>query len=206
MKILPFTPRVGMILGTTSASPLAMVIKSRTAGPGKMFSQDVASHIVCVIRWKDSYAKILEAIEASRGITIKHPGVKSGEYIGVEATWPCTRLVKLDKYVSRTPTGAHYVFVAYPCDLDDEQDEQISKLLVNKVGTPYDFAALFECLGFMNDNPNRDCCSETPRDALRSMGYNYPKEYDFGVSPWDWQMHFEAAQKMIWTRYKKFWG
>jgi hypothetical protein len=195
-----------MILGTTSASPLAMMIKSRTAGPGKMFSQDVASHIVCVVQWKDSYCKVLEMIEASRGITIKHPGVKSGEYIGVEATWPCARFVKLDRYVSFTAAGAHYVFAAYPHDLDEDQEAMINKLLISKVGIPYDFAALFECLGFTNDNPKRDCCSELPREALQAMPYNYPKEYDFGVSPWDWQMHFEAAQKMIWTRYKKFWG
>lgn len=206
MKQLPFTPRVGMILGTTSASPLAMVIKSRTAGPGKMFSANVASHIVCVARWRDSYRRMLDDIELRRVDIIDSPPVKSGELIGIEATSPCVRFVPLEHYLSRTAAGRHYVFAALPKDLTTAEEEIASDVLIRKIGTPYDFSALFEFLGCMKDNPYLDCCSEVPREELHAIGYEYSPEFNFGVSPWDWQKHFEAANRIVWSRYKKFWG
>lgn len=186
--------RVGLIAGTTSNSPLGMLIKSRTCGPLRMFSRDVTSHIVCTARWRDRYMDILDNNDMRYGCVNQRPDVRDGELVLVEATFPRCRILPVSHYSMTRKAGPHYVFIADPSP-NGVDEEKINQLLFGFVGRRYELSVFAQMYGAPNLDPKdkREYCSEVGAHMLASEGAHYPLGWlRGGVKPFDIQVHADS--------------
>jgi len=200
--------RAGLICGTTDClSPIAAIIKHRKPGPLKMFSPDVASHIVLTIRWDARFADILKINAARYDCRIDIPEVSNGTLLGLEATVPRCRWTVLDRYrFERTPL-LHYVFVACPAAATPKSEDAISTFLLGYVGRPYQYGIFTQMEGAPGNDPlNRaSYCSEIGFEYLMYVGATTDPEWGIAIPPVDIQLHSELERWVRWRCYKPWW-
>ena len=162
---------VGDIIGTTSGSPLAMIIKARTWGWRKMFSQKHSSHIAVVV---DRGHGLLYFAEMLAG--------------GIALT-------NIQEYNNRAPRQ-HICFVGrHPTVASSAMkrgiiSDQILYLHSRKVKYGFDdlFDYLTESFGIhIPDKESTLICSELPRVGFKKADVETPSAWDEKCSPQDWQ-------------------
>jgi hypothetical protein len=163
--------QVGDIVGITSGSPLATIIKAKTWGIKSAFSQDKASHIGTVV---DRGQGLLYLAEMNAG--------------GLD-------LMSFRAYDHVRPL-AHICFVGRHPAFDQQVRRDIYNefmLSAHAHGVRYGFEDLVNFLPGVHfkDNLKTWICSELPREAFRAQGIAYPRGWDFQCAPRDWQLWLE---------------
>jgi hypothetical protein len=162
--------QIGDIIGTTSGSPLATLIKLNTWGWRFMFSQKKASHIATVV---------------DRG---------HGLYYFAEMQASGIALTEIHAYCNVVPMQ-HVCWVGRNPELNNlgtqvKYNNAILALHARRVKYGYDdlFDYITERVGIhIRDKENRIICSELPRVAYKQIGISYPPSWEGKCSPMDWQ-------------------
>lgn len=198
--------RPGMIMGTSSLSPLSALIKKFKPGIFQMFNQNVCSHIALSVVWDPRYAACIALAAGKWGCVPRIPDVPAGTLLGIEATWPRCRWFKLDHYQMKKTTRPHYVFVTQPLNLARSTDE-INKFLWSYAGKPYEIGVFLQPSGVPSSDPKnkKAYCSEIAHDLLEFIDSPHEAAWKFGVPPIDVQLHFDANNETLWKCYTGNW-
>ena len=162
--------KVGDIVCTTSASPIAVAIKIKLWGWRNCFNEKLANHTGIICR-RSNYSSLLYIAEMlSDGLNY----------------------TALSEYDHKHPRN-HFVFVGRHPKMDGFRlsKECMINHFISNAHDAYIKYGYEDLLHFLNskvkDNPNTLICSELPREVFRDCGITYPKQWDIDCSPKDWQ-------------------
>lgn len=158
--------RPGDIVGVTSGSPLATVIKLRTWGWKHAFDQTKASHIAVVVDRGQGLLYLAEML--SNGLDLN----------------------EIHEY-DHTPPRSHICFVGRLPALDNlELRSKFNAFILEAHArkVKYGFEDLLKFLNIpLKDNQNTWICSELPREDCKKQAITYPNTWDKNCAPADWQ-------------------
>lgn len=161
---------IGDIIGTTSGSPVATLIKIKTWGWRRAFSQQHSSHIATVVNRGHGLLYLAEML----------PG-------GIELT-------NIHEYDNKAPRQ-HFCWVGrHPAFGSEEVKLKYNNLILalhsRKVRYGYDdlINYISEGIGIhLKDREDRIICSELPRVGFKGCSIPYPSNWEGKCSPMDWQ-------------------
>ena len=163
--------RVGDIVGTTSGSPLACLIRLNTWGWKYFFTQSKASHIAVVVDRGGGLLYLCEMLASGIAFT------------------------SLDAYDCKAPKQ-HFTFVGRHPALDDDSMRarfNLCAIELHAQHIKYGFDDLADYITdrvgiHIKEKENRIICSELPRVIFETIGVPYPAQWKGKCSPMDWQM------------------
>jgi len=162
---------VGDIIGTTSGTPLASLIKLKTWGWRNAFAQNKSSHIAVVVDRGHGLLYFAEMLSSGIALTEIHDYDHSA---------PRQHIC----YVGRHP------LIANNEELRNTFNKTVLELHARKVKYGYDdlFDYCTETIGIkLRDKEDTLICSELPRVAFKACGIHYPVNWEGKCSPKDWQ-------------------
>ena len=169
--------RIGDIVGTTSGSPLAMLIKARTWGWRSALSQSKSSHIATVV---DRGNGLLYFAEMLSG------GIHLTEIHSYDHRAPNPHICFVGRHAalcgSIGPTPVNSFATLY--------NNTILALHARKVKYGYDDMVNYIMESFrikIRDKESTLICSELPRVGFDASFIPYPESWASRCSPMDWQ-------------------
>lgn len=170
--------QIGDIIGTTSASPLAALIKARTWGWRSMLDQKKCNHIATIVDRGHGLLYLAEML--SKGI----------------------ELTELHTYDHKAPrqhicfVGRHDAFY----DITTQVKYNNWILSQHSHGVKYGWDDFFRTEGWfakrVKDHPDTMICNELPREGFKYCGIPYPSTWDNpDFCPMNWQTWVSLANK-----------
>jgi len=165
--------RVGDVVGTTSLSPLACIIKARTWGWRKMFDQGLCNHIATVVT-EHGLLYFMEML----GKGIHETDIHEYDHFA-----PRDHICWVGRHPAMDDPAKRMCYNNYMLDLHARHIkygyEDIANFITEEVGI------------HLKDKQDTLICSELPRVGFKRFGIPYPVNWDKECAPSDWQQWVE---------------
>lgn len=157
----------GIVIGTTSMSPLAMAIRTTTTGIKNIFNLDISTHVMIVCKDHDLF-------------------------YGMEMNWPKIRNIDLNKIGHISFIGGNINKDNY--ELQDKCNDWLWKS--HSIGIRYDIKELFKFWGLpVYDDPKKYVCSDLVREMYKCNSISYPDKWNDKCSPYHIQKYVKIINK-----------